>query len=178
MFDTRYGWSPERTASSARVRSSPRSIMPFHSRASARSRTISGTSGGFGGFGGARSGFFAGFETTSLRFLLPSPLGRRTKEAESANAALEADHNRITIEEASALLEAARAGEKIAAERARDFARAVLELDEIGRLALAVLDGGLFMGSRVVELAAAYLARVGEVSDTSQGDVEPGEVAS
>ncbi len=99
---------------------------------------------------------------------------RRTKEAESANAALEADHNRITIEEATALLEAARTGEKIAAERARDFARAVLELDEIGRLALAVLDGGLFMGSRVVDLASAYLA----VSDASEGDTEPGEVAS
>ena len=50
----------------------------------------------------------------------------------------------------------------------------MLELDEIGRLALAVLDGGLFMGSRVVDLASAYLA----VSDTSEGDTEPGEVAS
>ena len=56
---------------------------------------------------------------------------RRTKEAESANAALAADHNRITIEEATALLEAASAGEKIAAERERDFARAVLERDEM-----------------------------------------------
>jgi hypothetical protein len=99
---------------------------------------------------------------------------RRIKEAESANAALAADHNRITIEEATALLEAARTGEKIAAERARDFARAVLELEKVGRLALAVLDGGLFMGSRVVDLASAYLA----VSDTSEGDMEPGEEAS
>ena len=82
MFETRYGWSPERAASSACVRSSPRSISPCHSRARARSRTISGSSGGFGGFGGARSGFFAGFETTSLRFLLPSPLGRHRQDRE------------------------------------------------------------------------------------------------
>jgi hypothetical protein len=103
---------------------------------------------------------------------------RRIKDAESANAALEADHNRITSEEASALLEAARAGEKIATERARDFARAVLELDEIGRLALAVLDGGLFVGSRVVELASAYLAVVEDADGTLQSDAEAGEAAS
>jgi hypothetical protein len=47
--------------------------------------------------------------------------------------------------EAEALIEAARSGATIDVERARAFARAVLELDEIGRLALAVLDGGLFV---------------------------------
>jgi hypothetical protein len=97
MFETLYGWSPERTASSARVRSSPRSMSPCHSRASARSRTISGTSGGFGGFGGARSGLFAGFETTSLRFLLPSPLGRQetgTPNAKTASVQAERLHEK------------------------------------------------------------------------------------
>ena len=49
-----------------------------------------------------------------------------------------------------------------------------LELDEIGRLALDVLDGGIFMGSRVVDLATAYLA----VSHTSKADTMPGEAAS
>jgi hypothetical protein len=42
-------------------------------------------------------------------------------------------------------------------ERAEAFARAVLELDPIARLALAVLDGGLFTGTRLVELAGAVL---------------------
>ena len=54
----------------------------------------------------------------------------------------------------------------------------MLELDETGRLALAVLDGGLFMGSRVVDLASAYLAGVEEADGTLQGDAEAGEVAS
>ena len=77
-----------------------------------------------------------------------------------------------------ALLEAASAGEKISTERAREFARAVLELDELGRIALAVLDGGLFVGTRVVELAAAYLAGTDEADDAQEDDAEPGEAAS
>jgi len=101
-----------------------------------------------------------------------------SEDAENAIRAAEADHNRITFEEAKALLEAARAGEKISAERARDFARAVLELDELGRLALAVLDGGLFVGSRVVELADAYLADASEADDATEGDAGPGEAVS
>jgi len=103
---------------------------------------------------------------------------RCSKDAESAIGGAEADHKRITIEEATALLEAARAGEKIAAERARDFARAVLELDELGRLALAVLDGGLFMGSRVVDLAAAFLTDASGTDGAADGETESGEVAS
>jgi hypothetical protein len=105
-------------------------------------------------------------------------LGHRSEDAENAIGGREADHNRITFEEAKALLEAARAGEKIPAERARDFARAVLQLDDLGRLALAVIDGGLFVGTRVVELAAAYLEGADEADDASHGDPEPGEVGS
>jgi len=54
----------------------------------------------------------------------------------------------------------------------------VLELNELGRLALAVLDGGLFTGSRVVEPAEAFLVGANEAEDASQGDAEPGEVGS
>jgi hypothetical protein len=54
----------------------------------------------------------------------------------------------------------------------------VLELHEVGRLTLAVLDGGLFTGSRVVDLATAYLTGTEETDDAQQGDAEPGEVAS
>jgi hypothetical protein len=49
----------------------------------------------------------------------------------------------------------------------------VLELDELGRLALAVLDGGLFTGTRVVDLAAAYLDRAG--ADEAEPADEPKE---
>ena len=40
-------------------------------------------------------------------------------------------------------------------DRAERFARAVIEATEIGRLAMSVLDGGLFAGARFVELAEA-----------------------
>jgi hypothetical protein len=50
-------------------------------------------------------------------------------------------------------------------ERARQFARAVLELDPVGRLALAVLDGGLFTGARLVELAEAVASAQGAAGD-------------
>lgn len=45
-----------------------------------------------------------------------------------------------------------------------------MELEELGRAALAVLDGGLFMGMRVVELAAAYLEQAREQSNVADGD--------
>lgn len=103
---------------------------------------------------------------------------RQDEDAEFEIGAAEADHNRITFEEAKALLEAARAGEKIPAERARDFARAVLELDELGRLALAVLDGELFVGSRVVELAEAFIEAGNEAEGAPKADDDPGDAVS
>jgi hypothetical protein len=53
----------------------------------------------------------------------------------------------------------------------------VLELDELGRAALAVLGGGLFVGTRVVELAEAYLEKAGSDADGVTKD-DDGEVAS
>ncbi|HEU4582561.1 MAG TPA: hypothetical protein VFS67_30100 [Polyangiaceae bacterium] len=61
-------------------------------------------------------------------------------------------------------------------ERARQFARAVLELDSIGRLALAVLDGGLFTGARLVELAEAVLHGQCAGDAHAGAGSEPGEL--
>jgi hypothetical protein len=54
----------------------------------------------------------------------------------------------------------------------------VVELDELGRAALAVLDGGLFVGTRVVELAEAYLEKVSDDAGNAAKDDDGGEVAS
>ncbi|HWP08964.1 MAG TPA: hypothetical protein VNN72_24640 [Polyangiaceae bacterium] len=53
----------------------------------------------------------------------------------------------------------------------------MLQLDELGRMALAVLDGGLFVGTRLLELAAAYLERAaddGELDDTGEDGADLG----
>lgn len=72
--------------------------------------------------------------------------------------------------EARALLEAAEARRPVEVERLRAFARAFLEADELGRLALAVLDGGLFAGRRALELAAALLeAEPANVEQAGEG---------
>jgi hypothetical protein len=55
--------------------------------------------------------------------------------------------------EACASLVAAASGIPAEPERLRAFARACLEVSEVGRLALAVLDGGVFAPRRVLELA-------------------------
>jgi hypothetical protein len=51
------------------------------------------------------------------------------------------------------LLEAAARRESVAVERARAFATACIEMTEIGRLGMGVLDGGVFAATRLVELA-------------------------
>lgn len=55
--------------------------------------------------------------------------------------------------EARVLLTAAANGIPVEPERMQAFARAYLEVSEVGRLALAVLDGGLFAPRRALELA-------------------------
>ena len=49
----------------------------------------------------------------------------------------------------------------VEAARLREFARACLEMSKAGRLALAVLDGGLFAPRRALELAAHVVAGAG-----------------
>lgn len=55
--------------------------------------------------------------------------------------------------QAKALLAVAARQQSVDSARIRAFARAVLEADPISAFALSVLDGGLFTGRRVVELA-------------------------
>jgi len=75
MFETRTGPTLVCLAMAAPLRKSPLSMSDCHSRASAKSRTICGSSRGSGAGGSER---LAGFETTKRKFLLPSPLGRRS----------------------------------------------------------------------------------------------------
>jgi hypothetical protein len=60
--------------------------------------------------------------------------------------------------EARAVLQAAQRREPVERARVVAFARACLELTEMGRLALAVLDGGVFAPRRALELAAMVTA--------------------
>ena len=59
----------------------------------------------------------------------------------------------LLVEEARALLAAAERRETVSIERARAFARACIEMTDVGRAAMAVMDGGVFAGARLVELA-------------------------
>jgi hypothetical protein len=76
----------------------------------------------------------------------------------------------ILRREAVAILAAAKRGEGVSAECAQSFARAVMQLSDVGRVALAVLDGGLFTGARLVELADLVLRDVqGDARDADDG---------
>ena len=59
----------------------------------------------------------------------------------------------VLVAEARALLAAAERREPVSMGRARAFARACVEMTEMGRAAMAVMDGGVFAGARLVELA-------------------------
>jgi integrase len=61
---------------------------------------------------------------------------------------LGAEFDTLLANEAQALLDAAANQQQVETERLRAFARACLELSETGRLALAVLDGGLCVAPR------------------------------
>jgi len=86
---------------------------------------------------------------------------RITEQAASpqtvARRLLGAEPETLLINEAQALLDAAASQQQVETERLHAFARACLELSETGRLALAVLDGGLFASRRALELAAHVL---------------------
>lgn len=84
---------------------------------------------------------------------------------------LEVKPNRMLANEAREILTAIRDGKPVSAERARRFARAWIEMQPMGALVLGVLDGGLFAGARLVELAekAVALHAAGGDSDSIQG---------
>ena len=63
------------------------------------------------------------------------------------------DQATMLVAEARALLGAAERREAVSMVRARAFARACVEMTEIGRAAMGVMDGGVFAGARLVELA-------------------------
>jgi hypothetical protein len=66
---------------------------------------------------------------------------------------LELKPDRILASEAREILRAIRDGKPVSEERARRFARAWIEMQPLGALALGALDGGLFAGARLGELA-------------------------
>jgi hypothetical protein len=92
----------------------------------------------------------------------PETVARRLPEAEP---------DTLLANEAQALLDAAASQQQVETERLRAFARACLELSETGRLALAVLDGGLFASRRALELAA-HVLRDAEQSAGADGDTD------
>jgi hypothetical protein len=100
----------------------------------------------------------AGFEPATCGFE-----GRRQTEGTSRTYPL-CDPNLILFNEAVELLKLAKDGKGVEAARAARFARGVLEGTELGRPALAVLDGGLFAGARLVELAEAIVREAAAVA--------------
>jgi hypothetical protein len=75
------------------------------------------------------------------------------------------------VAEARALLDAAGRREPVAMARARAFARACVEMMEVGRSAMAVMDGGVFAATRLVELAEKVLATANVTETSSLGPV-------
>jgi hypothetical protein len=69
--------------------------------------------------------------------------------------------------EAQSLLGSAAEREPADLARLQGFARACLEMTDVGRLALAVLDGGLFAPRRALELAEHIMAATCEVDPAS-----------
>jgi hypothetical protein len=77
---------------------------------------------------------------------------------ETSAAPLGSDPAELLATEARELLDSAQRREPVERARVLAFARACLELTEVGRLALAVLDGGVFAPRRALELAAIVTA--------------------
>jgi hypothetical protein len=78
--------------------------------------------------------------------------------------ALDTDLDGALRREARALLECAAEGRPVSAERARAFARACIEATVSGRAAIGVLEGGVFAGARLVELASTIVATADEIA--------------
>ena len=90
-----------------------------------------------------------------------------TSRALGAGTELEA----LLATDARTLLMAAASGIPTEPERMRAFARACLEVNEMGRLALAVLDGGVFAPRRALELAKTVADAVGATPAAKRSQV-------
>jgi hypothetical protein len=114
-------------------------------------------------------------EDSNLHGSYPASTSRQDRIAEpraavSATPVAAPDHGLIDLlrSEAQALLASAAQREPAEVVRMQGFARACLEMTDVGRLALAVLDGGLFAPRRALELAEHIMAATAEVA--SAGD--------
>ena len=87
-----------------------------------------------------------------------------TSRALGSGTALEA----LLATQARTLLTAGASGIPVESERMRACARACLEVSEVGRLALAVLDGGVFAPRRALELAKTVTDAVGAAPAAGQ----------
>ena len=89
---------------------------------------------------------------------------------ETATNSLGESTTELLAAEARRLLEAAQGRESVERARVVAFARACLEVTEAGRLALAVLDGGVFAPRRALELAAMVAAAPGVAGRKAPGE--------
>jgi hypothetical protein len=80
--------------------------------------------------------------------------------------------------EAQSLLASAAHREPAELARLQGFARACLELTDVGRLALSVLDGGLFAPRRALELAEHIMAATAEVAADAEQRAATGTASS
>lgn len=80
-----------------------------------------------------------------------------TSKHRDGSVGLNADPVVGLIREAEAILRLAESGGSVDLERLHSFARAALDASDLGRLALAVLEGGHLAGTRAVELASWVL---------------------
>jgi hypothetical protein len=105
--------------------------------------------------------------------LHPGADGPRTAlvTVESATNSLGQSTTELLAAEARGLLEAAQRRESVERARVVAFARACLELTEAGRLALAVLDGGVFAPRRALELAAMVAAAPATAERKASGEL-------
>ncbi len=95
----------------------------------------------------------------------------RPAEHHENRASLGVEPIELLAAEARALLEAARGHAAVERGRVLAFARACLEITEAGRLALAVLDGGVFAPRRALELAAMVVDGAASLERKAAGEL-------
>jgi hypothetical protein len=99
--------------------------------------------------------------TGRLRCTEVHPEAPESTDSGGIPQSLELKPDRILANEAREILKAIRDGKPVSSERARQFARGWIEMQPLGALALGALDGGLFAGARLAELAEKLLADSG-----------------